>query len=450
MNKFYTLALLAACAWSASAATPAKKLLERGAETRFAPSAAAVQATSAQRHTLGAKTTQAPADITGEYYMTYYDEVNRLEYEGLTQIKAGKGAGEVLIVFPLDFSSFNLGETEVEVPATYAEGTLTITPGHTLEFTINEKLKEETLYTWHYNYSTKEFDKIESLNATWNGKGFTFDKDDLISLGELYEGEGSWFGIDKITLGPDPATDPDYDPDLGWTSVGDAEFVDGWILPAYKVDQYDYAYNVELQRNDETPTLYRLVDPYHGNFPMAKDNECKRAGYIEFDITDPNYVIFIPVEAGFANADAGITKLYCLNCLSMYIGAFAQMGLPYTVEQIVQIVAGEAAYTTFKDGVVALGSFEHPEKGTIYDACFGIQGDKFGGFAWLPDNEGDVTPNMEARITFPEEAAISDVVAGADNSPVEYFNLQGMRVDGPAAGRVLIRRQGTHAVKVRF
>ncbi len=38
---------------------------------------------------------------------------------------------------------------------------------------------------------------------------------------------------------------------------------------------------------------------------------------------------------------------------------------------------------------------------------------------------------------------------GSDNAPVEYYNLQGIRVDNPSAG-VYIRQQGSKAVKVRF
>ncbi len=48
----------------------------------------------------------------------------------------------------------------------------------------------------------------------------------------------------------------------------------------------------------------------------------------------------------------------------------------------------------------------------------------------------------------------SDINSGVDdvtvdaNAPVEYFNLQGMRVDNPAKGRVYIKRQGAKASKV--
>lgn len=44
-------------------------------------------------------------------------------------------------------------------------------------------------------------------------------------------------------------------------------------------------------------------------------------------------------------------------------------------------------------------------------------------------------------------AGIEDIVAD-ENAPVEYYNLQGVRVGNPAAGSVVIRRQGAKATKV--
>lgn len=41
-----------------------------------------------------------------------------------------------------------------------------------------------------------------------------------------------------------------------------------------------------------------------------------------------------------------------------------------------------------------------------------------------------------------------EVEAADENAPVEYFNIQGMRVENPAAGQLLIRRQGSKVSKV--
>lgn len=46
-------------------------------------------------------------------------------------------------------------------------------------------------------------------------------------------------------------------------------------------------------------------------------------------------------------------------------------------------------------------------------------------------------------------AGINDVIADNDaNAPVEFFNLQGMRINEPAAGQLVIRRQGKNVSKL--
>lgn len=45
-------------------------------------------------------------------------------------------------------------------------------------------------------------------------------------------------------------------------------------------------------------------------------------------------------------------------------------------------------------------------------------------------------------------SAIDNVNVDNTNAPVEYYNLQGMKVNTPAAGQIVIRRQGTEATKI--
>lgn len=56
---------------------------------------------------------------------------------------------------------------------------------------------------------------------------------------------------------------------------------------------------------------------------------------------------------------------------------------------------------------------------------------------------------MVSTLTLPDgwnESGVEDVVVDA-NAPVEYFNLQGVRVANPESG-IYIRRQGSKATKV--
>lgn len=47
-----------------------------------------------------------------------------------------------------------------------------------------------------------------------------------------------------------------------------------------------------------------------------------------------------------------------------------------------------------------------------------------------------------------DSSGVGSVVTEDENAPVEYFNLQGVRVNNPAAGQLLIKRQGNTVTKV--
>ncbi len=67
----------------------------------------------------------------------------------------------------------------------------------------------------------------------------------------------------------------------------------------------------------------------------------------------------------------------------------------------------------------------------------------------MSDDKG----NTNSQVIYPafcvsEFAGTTSVTDENSNAPVEYFNLQGQRIDSPAAGQIVIRRQGTAASKV--
>lgn len=73
---------------------------------------------------------------------------------------------------------------------------------------------------------------------------------------------------------------------------------------------------------------------------------------------------------------------------------------------------------------------------------------------WLTDYETNPESNEGIQIdvefngiTDTPETGINDVVID-ENAPVEYFNLQGVRVANPERGGIYIRRQGTNVAKV--
>ena len=58
--------------------------------------------------------------------------------------------------------------------------------------------------------------------------------------------------------------------------------------------------------------------------------------------------------------------------------------------------------------------------------------------------------NFPLSFTYADTSAIDSIVADGTDAPVEYFSLQGVKIQNPAAGTIVIRRQGLNVTKIRF
>lgn len=68
--------------------------------------------------------------------------------------------------------------------------------------------------------------------------------------------------------------------------------------------------------------------------------------------------------------------------------------------------------------------------------------------SWLLVNGQELGYFTNTTITFGGTGAINEVAVDNNNAPVEYFNLQGVRVNEPVAGQIVIRRQGNEVSKL--
>lgn len=94
-----------------------------------------------------------------------------------------------------------------------------------------------------------------------------------------------------------------------WTSLGNTDFGDGWILSAYLKPEYtvlDALYPVEIQRNKKDANLYRLIEPWGSNSPIAQFNKNPRKRNLEFSIGS-KAVFVTPQEAGFTGEEGDFT-----------------------------------------------------------------------------------------------------------------------------------------------
>ena len=69
---------------------------------------------------------------------------------------------------------------------------------------------------------------------------------------------------------------------------------------------------------------------------------------------------------------------------------------------------------------------------------------------WILDRDdyGMNTDDYIVKVT--AASGVDDITAGDSDTPAVYYNLQGVRVDNPAPGQLVIRRRGTTATKIRI
>ena len=302
-----------------------------------------------------------------------------------------------------------------------------------------------------WNNATNNLD-FQDITGQVNADGTTiqFQLDNGISWQAYNDSDftsfGGYFAIYDLLGATKSDGDKEEGDDANWRDLGDALFMDGWVIPFFGADQWEagYQWEVPLQQNLENPNVYRLVDPYHLG-PVAEVNPCRNKGYIMFDVSDPAHVLFLQVESGFSYPSSGITVLYCYNQLG---SAYAYGEGQYTVEELIAEAGDEIPYTTFENGVVTL-SYVDTAEGILMDANFGFQQAPYGGYVWQT-TDGDI-PDMSAAITFPDGWDTAVRTIGAENNgEVVYYNLQGQKVANPEAGQILIRKQGKESKKVIF
>lgn len=109
---------------------------------------------------------------------------------------------------------------------------------------------------------------------------------------------------------------------------------------------------------------------------------------------------------------------------------------------------GTAMTATTFDGKPAWELKFAPADMNVSDASKLIFNDGVGGVGRQTDSFGYVEGGVYNREGF--ISGIGSVTVGDNNAPVEFYNLQGMRVSAPRAGETYIRVCGDDAVKVRM
>lgn len=233
-----------------------------------------------------------------------------------------------------------------------------------------------------------------------------------------------------------------FDPE-DWTEAGIAGFMDAWWAPVFGNPQTGQQlittpYDVPLYRSKSRVNRYLLLDPYGPTTPFAQyqiNVDESKEGYLVFDIaytSESNIVFFEPFVYSLTMDDEkdGIGQYYCYNIESLYYFIYGN-----NLDNIEPL---------FLDRGMDVSYFEESERKVyIYNPVFDeLPQSTFAsplGFTNMPGGYINLPENFDS---------VESIIGEETNGPIEYYNLQGVRILNPTAGQLIIKRQGNKATKL--
>ena len=440
MKKFYSLMLACAVGGATMFAAPKAPVAKALYEGEVAQAADFVKV--GNQNTVKAPAKAAPAydDMIGEWTFTCKGQLSSNSGETITKtVELIENEASITPKFYLKgiYGSYSL-------ECTYDEeaGTLSI-PGHQ-QIVYNTYYSEYIYFehlVWTYDEDAGKYTPSVSSDpivGTVSGNTISFSEYSSFSY-QISQGYFFLAGYASMTKN---AAD-------SWVNVdGTASLVDPWFMSSFEFEegktQYDYPISLSVQNNESKPNQYRLVNPYAGSmFTSYNLDSNGGVGYIVFDFSDPDCVIILPgIYSGLTfQMSSANYMFYCNNNAGLYYNS------GYTAAEIKKIASG-AYNTDDNDYSFTLSTYDSDTKIiTLADAYFGFKvgttDNSLSGYKW---NDADMTGAIDlSKVNF---AGVTDItVDNNNNAPVQYYNLQGVRVDNPTSG-IYIRRQGNTATKV--
>lgn len=424
MKKIYTLALAAALCMSANAA---QRQQMTSSQIQVNKTLGYVESQTVEMPSF-ATMKKAPAtvdDVAGIYTWTANSllQSSVINHDIIIEVDdAAKGTVKVTLM--------SIGDQQSSLPITVA-GVVDLAAG-TLSIANNQKVGQDAdgdiiFYLKEANQEGEVLDGKSDAAATVGTiatGAITFPATDIWALGDYNaENLGWYFLCYNNAFGQEIEENPD-----DWTDFGTATFIDGWGISGAGKNPADYPWVVEIQQNVETSSIYRIHNPYKAEgCPLSSVG---KLGNIVFSIDNPACVLVYP--SYFSGLMNGSEKLYFFNLEGNFFMAGA------TFEEIAEAFAEQdMPMSTYSNGVV-----------DIPNCRFDIEQSCTKNYVWQTEQGASLVNMMKSKITFDRmPSGIDEVAVSENNAPVEYFNLQGMRVVNPENG-LYIRRQGNKVEKV--
>lgn len=186
------------------------------------------------------------------------------------------------------------------------------------------------------------------------------------------------------------------------------------------IQRYTYGFNPDSQLDEFLPTDEFFVTPQHGGL----------AGFLIFELGGKQFIAYPVAQASDALAIAELTTVDTpesddtLDASSLVVRHFAAIN--ETTKDVAYLGAVTAPMTLSYEPV------EGEDAVYIYTYC------QFGAM-------------MKYKFGVGDGAGIDNVTVDNNaDAPVEYYNIDGMRVAHPTAGNIYIRKQGTSVAKVVY
>ncbi len=214
-----------------------------------------------------------------------------------------------------------------------------------------------------------------------------------------------------------------------------------------------------LEDSDEANVTY-IVNQQGGDDPVEGTAIFKVS-----TVTDPaNGAVFVHntdgnlIDQSFT--DNGVTLAFTADNPSNKVGIFnSEKEVRWYANNFITITpAQKTAITEIYVRTVAnsKGNFTATVNGKELGTVSGTGVGATNPITWTGATNAPIllTPNAQIRfsymtVTFKEDTTgVEDMTVADENAPVEYYNLQGIRISEPAAGSMVIRRQGNTVTKV--
>lgn len=282
---------------------------------------------------------------------------------------------------------------------------------------------------------------VGTIDTSYSSLAITFDPNDLIAIWAEDLEIGGYVAqyFNSMQKRPEKLDSTD------WNDGGTATVSELWLqfLVEYGTDQVIGQWQVPYQVNKSNPNLIRLVDPYGQNTPYANYNISQAEGSIVFDITDPEAVgvIWLSEVPFYTYTDENGNEGTLDALIGNYSGFMGSDGAYYPGNEVGFALFEGFSYDDIKTDITNAGTF-NGNTITITDPNWNMSFYlEYLGTAF--QSKGDLgTPTIVLDNTGVESIYGNDL-----NAPVKYYNIQGMEIQNPAKGQIVIKKQGNTTSK---